>query len=176
MEVPKQNLAGKLREIFTPQGQKEKWLRNHQELVSQYADVNNGLTEEQRAQAMKSIEDKATKDAKWAVAGHWGALALSVATIVGIGVGIAKPDVLKAINIQLPKELKRGAEKFNLGEALAAKAQHAHDFIGGIPIKLNILRKKAEVNGIYYADKVYTAFGRPFEKEKPIVGKLTSGS
>lgn len=134
MEVPKQNLAGKLREIFTPQGQKEKWLRNHQELVSQYADVNNGLTEEQRAQAMKSIEDKATKDSRWAVAGHWGALVTGLALLAGVGYGIKNPDVLLKIG---DIKLGRGENPFTIktskiGTGANFLAQHAHDFIGGI--------------------------------------------
>ncbi len=87
MEPPKKGMVEGLRRAFTVGGAKEKWYQDHKDLVLKYADVHNGLNDQQRAQVMAQIESDATKSAKIAVGKHVSAAVLT-AGLVGFGGGL----------------------------------------------------------------------------------------
>lgn len=116
MEQPKTGFAEGLRRAFTVKGAKEQWYQNHKELVMQYADVHNGLTEEQRTQAMAQIEADATKSAQRGVAVRVGATALTAAT-VAFGGGLIGSEKFR-------NWVGKGAiGKWKFGESLAGLGQ-----------------------------------------------------
>ena len=93
-EAAKIGLKQKVVEAFTPKGAKEKWYREHAEVVKKYADVSNGLSDEQRAQVMAKIDDDATKSANINVVGKWGAVALTTAAL-GVSGGLIKSETFR---------------------------------------------------------------------------------
>lgn len=148
-EIPKRTLKDRVREAFTPSGAKEKWYRNHQEIVKQYSDVNNGLTEEQRAQAMAQIESDATRSSKIAVGGHWAALAAGTATLALGAVGIAKPGLVDSLAGKLRNVNIKGKNfgMAKVGEGLSSVAHSSHDFLASIPLRAVMLKNMAVEKG-----------------------------
>jgi hypothetical protein len=134
-EIPKITAKDRIREAFTPKGAKEKWYRDHKEAVDQYLRVDNGLTDEQRAQAITQIEADATKSARIALGKHWGALALGTATLAGIGLGIAKPELVKKTIGKIP---------LGIGDKISLGADKAHTFVRQIPQAAQILSIQAK--------------------------------
>ncbi len=127
----------RLKEFFTKKGAEQKWLREHDEMIKMYADVQNGLTPEQRQQVMEDIAKDAKDAAKIQVRNHWIGLGATLLVLAGVGLGIAKPDLIGKIkNIKIPLGRGEGAKAISftkVGEAMENAAQHAHDFLWDIP-------------------------------------------
>lgn len=135
-EIPKRTLKDRVREAFTPSGAKEKWYRDHQEIVKQYSNVSNGLTEDQRAQAMAQIESDATRSSKIAVGGHWAALAAGTATLVLGAVGIARPDLVRAGLEKIPWGKGKKLLDTKFGDKVFNAAADSHKFLKGLSGKV----------------------------------------
>ena len=129
MEPPKKGMIEGLRRAFTVGGAKEKWYQDHKDLVVKYADVHNGLNDEQRAQVMQQIESDATKSANIAVGKHVGALALTSVVVGTAGTLIARPDLAKRFMEWTPKIFGKERSTGKLGEAVSGGANIAHDFL-----------------------------------------------
>lgn len=112
MESPKKGMVERLRRAFTVGGAKEKWYQDHKDLVLKYADVHNGLNDEQRATVMQQIENDATKSAKIAVGKHVGALVVTVGTL-GFAGGLVGSERFRTF-------VGKGGK---IGEWLAGKGQ-----------------------------------------------------
>lgn len=159
-EMPKPSLKERVREAFTKQGAKEKWYRDHKEVVKQYTDVNNGLSDEQRAQAITQIEADATKSAKINVGGHWVALAAGTATLALGAVGIAKPELV----VTAMDKLHLGDKK--VGKAVITAAEKSHDFLAHLPGNAKDLANKAKVEAGKAVNSAKAAW-ESFRKKPP---------
>lgn len=148
-EIPKPSLKERIGAAFNKDLAKKEWYKKHAEIVKQYTDVNNGLSEDQRAQAMAQLEDKATKDASWAVGGHWVALAGVTATAVLGTIGIVKPELVDTLAGKM-KNLNIKGHNFGLGkvgEGLSTAANVSHDFLTSIPLRAVILKNQLVERG-----------------------------
>lgn len=146
MEPPKKGMIEGLRRAFTVGGAKEKWYQDHKDLVLKYADVHNGLNDQQRAQVMQQIESDATKSAKIAVGKHVGALAVTVGTL-GFAGGLVGSERFrtfvgkgKLFKWEFGKGLATLGEKGAVGLEVAKftaknKGEQALNFIKSIPDK-----------------------------------------
>lgn len=130
-EVQKIGFGQRMKEFFTRQGATEKLLRNS-EAYKKYADVNNGLTDEQRAQALTQLEAAASDMARVQVRNRWGATAVGLAVATGAGLGIWRPEwVAKIANANL----KVFGKERNVGKIFkpfAKGAEKANDFLTNI--------------------------------------------
>lgn len=144
MEPPKKGIKEGLRRAFTVSGAKEKWYQDHKDMVLKYADVHNGLNDEQRATVMQQIENDATRSANIAVGKHVGAAVLTTA-VVGFGGGLVGSERFrnfvakgKLFNWEFGKGLASLGEKGALGLDVAKftvkeKGTQARDFLKSIP-------------------------------------------
>lgn len=141
-EVQKIGLKQRVVEAFTPKGAKEKWYRDHADVVKKYADVANTMTEEQRAQVMDQIDDRASKDANLAVLGKWGAVALTTATL-GVGGGLIKSETFRNwVGKAHIGKLEVGKPFQKFGEKGAEMGEKALDFLKSIPDRANRLKDR----------------------------------
>ncbi len=128
MEPPKKGFMEGMRRAFTMKGAKEQWYQDHAELVKKYADVNNGLSEEQRAQVMQKIDDDATKSARLNVVGKWGALAVTGVTLGAGGALIGSEKARRLAFDKLGKPGKflavKGAEVQRSGKKMLREGKH----------------------------------------------------
>lgn len=147
MEPPKKGIKEGLRRAFTVSGAKEKWYQDHKEMVAKYADVHNGLTDEQRSAVMSQIESDATKSAKIAVGKRAGALALTSAVVGTAGLLIAKPDLARRFMEWTPKVLGKELSTGKVGEVVFAGADKAHTFLGDVWTKAGSLKDAALARG-----------------------------
>lgn len=120
MEPPKKGLVEGLRKSFTVGGAKEQWYRDHAELVKKYADVNNGLSDEQRQQVMAKIDADATKSAWINVGTKWGATALGAGLLTGGGFLVGSEKFQDAL-------MKKGGKWAKVGEWGAARGMQLND-------------------------------------------------
>lgn len=142
MEPPKKGLKEGLRRAFTVSGAKEKWYQDHKEMVAKYADVHNGLTDEQRSAVMSQIESDATKSAKIAVGKRVGALA-TVTAVAGFAGGLVGSEKFRAVVSKGGPIGKWLAERGQMGAfglevakgAAMEKGGQALTFIKSIPEK-----------------------------------------
>jgi|GEM_PF-764797 hypothetical protein len=147
MEPPKKGLKEGLRRAFTVSGAKEKWYQDHKEMVAKYADVHNGLTDEQRSAVMAQIESDATKSAKIAVGKRTGALALTSAVVGTAGLLIAKPDLARRFMEWTPKILGNELSTGKVGKAVFTGADKAHSFLAEVWTRAGSLKEAALARG-----------------------------
>jgi len=143
MEAPKIGFGQRVREAFTRRGAEQKWLREHQDTIRQYFEVNKNLTDEQRVGVMSKIESDAQDEAKSKVRKHWGALALTTATLAGAGTLIARPDFAKRI---MDAKITIKGKEFGtgkLGKGLFEGAEISHNFLVDVWKKASTLSKTA---------------------------------
>lgn len=146
MEPPKKGFVESVRKAFTLKGAKEKWYQDHADIVKKYADVNNGLNDEQRAQVLAKIDQDASKAALWKVGKNYGAVALTVVTLGGAGTLIAKPDFAQRFadakfKVPFSKDKTFGTGK--VGEWVAEGAWTAHDKLAEVWEKAVALKNQA---------------------------------
>lgn len=146
MEPPKKGFVEGVRKAFTLGGAKEQWYQDHAELVKKYADVNNGLSDEQRAQVMQKIDADASKAAGWNIARNYGATALVLTGLGTAGTLIARPDFAKRFaeakfKVPFSKDKTFGTGK--LGEKVFQGADWAHDGLAKVWTKAGELKTKA---------------------------------
>ncbi len=159
----------RVKESFSPRAAKEKWYREHMETVKKYEDVQNGLTDQQRAEAMAKLEAEATKSARINVGKNWGALALASATVGGGVLAVIKPGVVDDLAAKLKKVDIKG-HNFGLGkagEALSTAANKSHDFVWDIPGKAAELSQAARDQLVRSGQAVREAVAKvkiPFRK------------
>lgn len=142
MESPKKGMVERLRRAFTVGGAKEKWYQDHKDLVLKYADVHNGLNDEQRATVMQQIENDATKSAKIAVGKHVGAAVLTTA-VLGFGGGLVGSERFRTfvgkggkIGEWLATQGQKGAFGLEVAKVTVKdKGEKALNFIKSIPDK-----------------------------------------
>lgn len=145
MEARKGGAGQRIKELFNTRYAKEKWLADRQEMIKKYADVNNGLSDEQRVQVMTQIENDATNAAKIQVRNHWLALVGSTAVLAAATVGVAKPEWVEAFAGKL-KDVNIKGRNFGLGkvgEGLSHAANTSHDFLADMWSKAGTLKEKA---------------------------------
>jgi hypothetical protein len=140
MEMPKIGIKQRVVEAFTPRGAKEKWYRDHAETIKKYADVHNGLTDEQRQQKMADIEEQATKSANVNVLKNVGATAVVTAVLATTGALIKNPDLAKRF-ADWSAGKKFGVGK--VGELVHKGAQGSHDFLVKVWTKAGELKQRA---------------------------------
>lgn len=148
MEPPKKGIIEGLRRAFTMKGAKEQWYQDHKDVVLKYADLHNGLTDEQRAQSMAKLEADATTSAKINVGTKWAALGLTTATL-GLAGGLVGSERFRnfigtkggKVGTWLATQGEKGymgltAAKFKAGElagnakaALIEQGDKAKDFL-----------------------------------------------
>ena len=158
MEPPKKGFIESVRKAFTLKGAKEKWYQDHADIVKKYADVNNGLNDEQRAQVLAKIDQDASKAALWKVGKNYGAVALTVVTLGGAGTLIARPDFAQRFadakfKVPFSKDKTFGTGK--IGEWVAEGSWTAHD-------KLTEVWEKA----VQLKDQAGEAIGRIGKKKE----------
>lgn len=142
MEPPKKGIKEGLRRAFTVSGAKEKWYQDHKEMVAKYADVHNGLTDEQRQAVISQIESDATKSARIAVGKRVGALATATA-VVGFAGGLVGSEKFRTIIAKGGPIGKWLADQGTMGAfglevakgAVKEKGAQALTFIKSIPEK-----------------------------------------
>lgn len=142
MEPPKKGFVEGLRRAFTVGGAKEKWYQDHKDLVLKYADVHNGLNDEQRAQVMQQIENDATKSAKIAVGKHVGAAVLTTA-VLGFGGGLVGSERFRTfvakggrIGEWFARQGQRGALGLEVAKmTVMDKGTEALNFLKSVPEK-----------------------------------------
>lgn len=170
MEAPKITLGQRVKEAFTTGGAREKWYRDHKELVSKYADISNGLSDEQRAQAMAQIESDAAKSAKINVAGHWGGLAAVTGTIAVGTALLIKPELAGKVADQLKKINIKG-HNFGLergARAVESGALRAQDFLKHLPTNAKDLAVRAGEGIKTGASRAKDAVAGIFKKKPPV--------
>lgn len=158
MEAPKIGIGQRIKETFSGNAAKEAWYRKNAELVKKYTDVNNGLSDEQRAQAVAQIEADATKSADSSVRGHWLALAATTATLAVATVAVVKPELAGRLADTLSKSKIGSKLKLDTAARGVEKgAFAAHNFLKDLPINAKDLAGKARNFAVEKGTAVFEA-------------------